>query len=144
MPRLRLKLLGGFELRTASGLAVEIASRKTRALLAYLALPAGRSHARDKLTGLLWSDRGDKQARDSLRQALSELGRALAAVRHTGREAVVKWNGHNKAVRSAPMHDRATAAVQCARTMAKSMASSRARFSGPSGKMPRASRAMAP
>jgi TolB-like protein len=77
---LQLKLLGGFEARQASGGVIDIAARKTRALLAYLALPAGRAHSRDKLVGLLWSDRGDKQARDSLRQALSELGRALGAI----------------------------------------------------------------
>ena len=59
---------------------LDIAARKTRALLAYLALPTGRTHSRDKLVGLLWSDRGDEQARDSLRQALTELGEALGAV----------------------------------------------------------------
>jgi DNA-binding SARP family transcriptional activator len=80
MTTLQIKMLGGFDVRLASGEAVEITSRKTRALLAYLALPAGRAHARDKLMGLLWSDRGDKQARDSLRQALSELGRTLGAI----------------------------------------------------------------
>jgi DNA-binding SARP family transcriptional activator len=79
MPRLQIKLLGGFGVRLDPGEVVDIASRKTRALLAYLALPAGRAHTRDRLTGLLWSDRGDKQARDSLRQALSELGRTLDA-----------------------------------------------------------------
>jgi DNA-binding SARP family transcriptional activator len=55
-------------------------TKKTRALLAYLALPTGRTHSRDKLVGLLWSDRGDEQARNSLRQALTELGKALDAV----------------------------------------------------------------
>jgi DNA-binding SARP family transcriptional activator len=78
MARLQLKLLGGFE--AAGGEPCDIATRKTRALLAYLALPAGRAHHRDKLTGLLWSERGDEQARNSLRQAIAELGRALASV----------------------------------------------------------------
>ena len=77
MPRLQLRLLGGFEARIASGAPLDIANKKTRALLAFLALPAGRSHSRDKLVGLLWSDRGDEQARNSLRQALAELGRQL-------------------------------------------------------------------
>jgi TolB-like protein/DNA-binding SARP family transcriptional activator/Flp pilus assembly protein TadD len=81
MPRLRLNFLGGFEARIGSGVLLDIANKKTRALLAYLALPAGRAHSRDKLAGLLWSDRGDEQARNSLRQALTELGRVLAAVR---------------------------------------------------------------
>src|SRR5262245_38102978 len=78
--RLHVKVLGGFDARIGSEGPLDIANRKTRALLAYLALPAGRAHSRDKLTGLLWSDRGDEQARNSLRQALAELGRALAAV----------------------------------------------------------------
>jgi TolB-like protein/Tfp pilus assembly protein PilF len=80
MLRLRLKVLGGFEARIGPGEPLDIATRKTRALLAYLALPPGRVHARDKLTGLLWSDRGDEQARNSLRQALTELGRILAGI----------------------------------------------------------------
>src|SRR5262249_13620073 len=80
MLRLRLKVLGGFEARIGSGQPRDIPTRKTRALLAYLAVPAGRAHTRDKLTGLLWSDRGDEQARNSLRQALTELGRILADV----------------------------------------------------------------
>ena len=80
MARLQLTLLGGFDARIIPGEPLDIATRKTRALLAYLALPTGRAHSRDKLTGLLWSDRGDEQARNSLRQALAELVRALAGV----------------------------------------------------------------
>jgi len=75
---LRIKLLGGFEAGRVQGLAVEIAARKTRALLAYLALTMGRPQGRDRLANLLWSDRSDKQARDSLRQALTELRDAFA------------------------------------------------------------------
>jgi len=77
---LRLKLFGGFQVRRAEGPVIWIAARKTRALLAYLALAAGRAHGREKLADLLWSDRGDKQARDSLRQALAELRDALADI----------------------------------------------------------------
>jgi len=80
MARLQLTLLGGFEARIIPGEPLDIANRKTRGLLAYLALPTGRAHSRDKLTGLLWSDRGDEQARNSLRQALAELVRVLAGV----------------------------------------------------------------
>lgn len=83
MPRLQIKLLGGFQARAAGGSAIDIASRKTRALLAYLALPPGRPHTRDALVALLWSDRDDKQAHASLRQALVELGRALEGVAPT-------------------------------------------------------------
>jgi TolB-like protein/Tfp pilus assembly protein PilF len=76
----RLKLLGGFEARRVDGSAIGISAKKSRALLAYLALTGGRTHQRGKLADLLWSDRGDKQARDSLRQALAELRDALADV----------------------------------------------------------------
>jgi TolB-like protein len=62
---------------------IGISAKKTRALLAYLALTGGRAHGRGKLADLLWSDRGDKQARDSLRQALAELRETLADVHPT-------------------------------------------------------------
>jgi len=74
---LRLDLLGGFAARDGHGREIEIASRKAQALLAVLSLSPGRPQAREKLTALLWSDRGEQQARGSLRQALAELRRAL-------------------------------------------------------------------
>ncbi len=77
MASLRITLLGGFDARLASGEAVDLHGRKTQALLAYLALPPGESCSRDKLVALLWSDRGEQQARGSLRQALAELRKAL-------------------------------------------------------------------
>jgi class 3 adenylate cyclase/DNA-binding SARP family transcriptional activator/predicted ATPase len=73
----RLKLLGGFSASLASGRAMELAGKKNRALLAYLALSRGKQHGREKLIALLWSDRGEAQARGSLRQALSTLKEAL-------------------------------------------------------------------
>ena len=77
---IQLRLLGGFEARSGSGAAIDIVAKKTRALFAYLALSAGQAHPREKLATLLWSDRGDKQAYSSLRQALVELGHAFQAV----------------------------------------------------------------
>ena len=77
MASLRITLLGGFEARLGSGEAIDLHGRKTRALLAYLALPPGEPRSRDKLVALLWSDRGEQQARGSLRQALAELRKAL-------------------------------------------------------------------
>jgi TolB-like protein/DNA-binding SARP family transcriptional activator len=56
---------------------VEIAGKKNQALLTYLALNAGKKLTREKLMGLLWSDRGETQARSSLRQALASLRRDL-------------------------------------------------------------------
>ena len=54
-----------------------IARKKSRALVAILALRPGHAHARDTLTALLWANAPDEQARHSLRQELHELRRAL-------------------------------------------------------------------
>ncbi|MBV8455527.1 MAG: hypothetical protein JO122_02800, partial [Acetobacteraceae bacterium] len=51
--------------------------RKTRALLALLALAAPRPVLRSQLIALLWSRRESEQARGSLRQALHELQTTL-------------------------------------------------------------------
>ena len=78
MIRLVVRLLGDLQVgRGAAGPAVPIPARKARALLAYLALRPGRAHPRDRLTTLLWPDVSDAQARQSLRQALAGLRRAL-------------------------------------------------------------------
>src|SRR5262245_11330156 len=72
MAVVELALFGGFELR-AEGEIVDLPGQKDRALLAILALRPGASHTRDKLVGLLWSDHGDHQARDSLKHAVGRL-----------------------------------------------------------------------
>ncbi|HEY7687795.1 MAG TPA: BTAD domain-containing putative transcriptional regulator, partial [Dongiaceae bacterium] len=78
VPAIRLKLLGGFSALGPGGEMIDIIGQKDRALLAYLALSPGVSHGRDKLAALLWSDSGERQARDSLKQCLLRLRRALA------------------------------------------------------------------
>ena len=75
-----LTLLGGFGLRSADGHDLALSTRKDRLLLAYLALNAGRPLARDRLAGLLWGDRGENQARDSLRQSLAAIRQAFRQV----------------------------------------------------------------
>ena len=75
-----LTLLGGFGLRLADGPELALSTRKDRLLLAYLALTAGRPLARDRLAGLLWGDRGETQARDSLRQSLAAIRQAFRRV----------------------------------------------------------------
>jgi DNA-binding SARP family transcriptional activator len=79
MGRLHLTLLGGFQARLGAGPPASLPTRKAQALLAYLALPAGQAHPRDKLAALLWGEQGDAAARNSLRQALFALRRAMAA-----------------------------------------------------------------
>jgi DNA-binding SARP family transcriptional activator len=56
MARLALTLLGGFQARLGAGPPLTLPTKKIQALLAYLALPPGREHARDKLAVLLWGD----------------------------------------------------------------------------------------
>ena len=70
MARLELRLLGGVEVIRA-GIALPLpASRKARALLAYLAA-TGRSHRRGQLCALFWDTPDDP--RGALRSALSRL-----------------------------------------------------------------------
>ncbi|QHD68551.1 trifolitoxin synthesis, TfuA [Sphingobium yanoikuyae] len=72
--RFRFRLLGDFRLiDEADGRDHSPRSRKACALLAHLALEPDRRASRDRLVGLLWSDRGEVQARASLRQALTDL-----------------------------------------------------------------------
>ena len=80
MVRCQLALLGGVSLRTSEGAVLVLPTRKDRQLLAFLATESGRSHAREKLANLLWSDRAEPQARDSLRQSLAALRQAFRSV----------------------------------------------------------------
>jgi len=74
---LKLSIFGTFRVADAFGSDIPIKSRKARALLAYLALPLSKPRSREQIMALLWSDRGDQQARSSLRQALSGLRKDL-------------------------------------------------------------------
>ncbi|WFP74135.1 BTAD domain-containing putative transcriptional regulator [Mesorhizobium sp. WSM4906] len=69
----RLDLLGGFRLTSREGTRLEVPARKNRALLGVLALAPNHEATRQKLAGLLWGDRGEEQARNSLRQALASI-----------------------------------------------------------------------
>lgn len=70
--RLVLRCLGRFRLEAAGGEALQIRTRKARAVLACLAV-TGRPMSRDTLAELLWSERAPAQARSSVRQAVFEL-----------------------------------------------------------------------
>ena len=73
----RLRLLGTFALHGNDGKLIAIVSKKNRALLAVLALSPSFRATRERLAGLLWGDRGDEQARDSLRQSIAVLRKDL-------------------------------------------------------------------
>jgi DNA-binding SARP family transcriptional activator/Tfp pilus assembly protein PilF len=73
---LKLAVLGGFSLRGGDGADIALPTRKDRLLLAYLALHAGEALPRTRLCGLLWADRGEAQARGSLRQSIAAVREA--------------------------------------------------------------------
>ena len=73
----RLSLSGGFALVDGEGVDVPLKSAKARALLAFLATSRGNPRTREEIMALLWSDRGEAQARASLRQVLSGLRKAF-------------------------------------------------------------------
>src|SRR5262249_57562697 len=81
MGQLILTLLGGFRARLDSGAPVALPTRKAQALLAYLAVPLGTAHPRDKLASLLWGNTLETTARTSLRQTLYALRKSLRDVR---------------------------------------------------------------
>src|SRR5438477_12607980 len=77
MKRVSFTLLAGFRARRGKRSPLRIPTKKAQALLAYLALHADQVHQRDKLSALLWGDTRDEQSRQSLRQALVGLRKAL-------------------------------------------------------------------
>lgn len=78
-----IHLLGTFAVRIGATDAGP-RGRKARAILGIVAASSSARVRRDELAALLWSDRGDEQARSSLRQALVEI-----KVSPLGREHVV-------------------------------------------------------
>jgi len=85
MAHIDLKLLGGFQVRPSDGgPPIRVPTRKAQGLLAYLALPCGLAHPRDKLAALLWGDMREGQARTNLRQTLFTLRKALPVIELDG------------------------------------------------------------
>jgi DNA-binding SARP family transcriptional activator/alpha-beta hydrolase superfamily lysophospholipase len=77
MAQVRIVLLGGFTAFGPDGKPLSLPTRKAEALLALLACRGGEAQPRERVTGLLWGDRGDKQARHSLSQTLTSIRSAL-------------------------------------------------------------------
>ncbi len=76
----RLRLIGQMEAWTIASESILPTGRKTRALLAIVALSAPRPVLRGRLAELLWSRRPEEQARASLRQEIHRLLDALDPV----------------------------------------------------------------
>ena len=85
----RLVLIGSLRLLDPAGVDVTPAARKLCAMLGYLALVPAKASRREQVMSLLWSESGERQARDSLRQCLMALRRVEALV---GRPLMLKGN----------------------------------------------------
>ena len=77
VPRLSIFLLGPLEVRLDGEPLSGFEYNKVRALLAYLAVEAGRPQARASLCDLLWPEMPENAARQNLSQALSQLRKVL-------------------------------------------------------------------
>lgn len=75
-----IRLVGLFQVLDASGTDCTPRGAKARALLAMLGRTEDHCRPRRWLENRLWSDRGQEQASGSLRQALSELRKALGTL----------------------------------------------------------------
>ncbi len=87
----RLRLIGQMEAWTQTSESILPTGRKTRAVLAVLALSTPRPVLRTRLAELLWSRRPEEQARASLRQEIHRLTETLGAA---GSRAVMVTRDH--------------------------------------------------
>lgn len=72
-----LQLFGSVALRPATAREALHLGRKAQALLAFVASRGPNGATRSSLLALLWADRGEEEARNSLRQCLHHIRRAL-------------------------------------------------------------------
>lgn len=77
MPHLSLNVLGTFSASLDEHIISTFGYDKVRALLAYLAVEADRSHRRDTLAEMFWPDQAAGIGRNNLRRALVNLRQAL-------------------------------------------------------------------
>ncbi|SFU37750.1 BTAD domain-containing putative transcriptional regulator [Bradyrhizobium arachidis] len=70
--QLALRLLGDFAAKVDER-EISLATRKAKALTAYLALSDNTQDTRERLVGLLWSESDEEHARASLRQVVHDL-----------------------------------------------------------------------
>src|SRR5262249_31742948 len=87
----RLRLIGQMEAWTLTSENILPSGRKTRALLAVLALSSPRPVLRGRLAEMLWSRRPEEQARASLRQ---EIHRLLDSLNPVGSQILAITRDH--------------------------------------------------
>lgn len=81
MTKLTLQLMGIPQVSTPDIPDIRLPTKKSQALLIYLASPPGVQRSRDQLAGLLWGRSAQDQARSSLRQNLARLRKSLGAAK---------------------------------------------------------------
>ena len=81
--KLVLRLLGDFAAEIGKR-EIVLATRKAKALTAYLALSDNAQDTRERLVGLLWSESDEERARASLRQAVHDIKLAFDSVQFPG------------------------------------------------------------
>ncbi|GAA5086377.1 BTAD domain-containing putative transcriptional regulator [Nocardia iowensis] len=82
---MRVLLLGSFEVRGVEDLAVEIPGIRVRALLARLAMEAGRVVSADTLIDAIWEEQPPAKGANALQALVSRARRAIGAERVEGR-----------------------------------------------------------
>lgn len=81
--KLAIQTIGGLSFRVGDRETGPI-TRKSRALVGYLAVSETGEESRDRLVGLFWSESDEEKARASLRQSLYELREAFNAIGFDG------------------------------------------------------------
>lgn len=117
MAQLEIRLLGSPQFLRDNSHITEFISNKVPALLAYLAVTR-RTHSRDKLAALFWGEMPDADAKNNLRQALTNLRKfaenELTTTRDSiscSEEIVLDAQQFSNAVRSASLLDPEPASV---------------------------------
>lgn len=83
MKKFTIKVFGTLSITGPNGQHIPLAGSKQQALLSYLALNPENPPSRDRVMALLWGDRFNDQARQSLRQGLLKLRQAFEVDGHS-------------------------------------------------------------
>ncbi|MFM9848104.1 MAG: BTAD domain-containing putative transcriptional regulator [Hyphomicrobiaceae bacterium] len=75
---MRIRILGGLDATSPAGEPLRLPTRKTALVLAALVLAGEKGVRRQAVSDAFWAERGEAQARSSLRQALAALRRAFS------------------------------------------------------------------
>ena len=95
---MHFQLFNGFHAKLDDGQPLRALGRKSECLICLLALSDGMEVTREKAAGIIWSDRGEDQARASLRQELSQIRRILGTDAITTNKRAIRLEGEHVSV----------------------------------------------